>query len=173
MIRLPNFDAVFTLGRRARVPLACALMMLGGGAYADDFLQGFKGVRTITQTTASSSCIGQPRTPLCAVETFLACGARLDWELCEKVGIDGLSNDTKDDHAKYKFETASYFTQAQYDKLGREPWAAPGNVEVRLAVSFCDTKGCSPYSTISYALGKAQTGWLLLSWGGEDLEYAD
>ena len=33
-------------------------------------------VRRITQTEATSKCIGDPKTPLCAVETLLTCMTR-------------------------------------------------------------------------------------------------
>jgi hypothetical protein len=42
-------------------------------------------VRTITATSATSDCIGDPRTPVCAVETLLACFARQDMALCKRV----------------------------------------------------------------------------------------
>jgi len=43
-------------------------------------------VRRITQTSATSDCIGDPKTPLCAVETFIACFARENRALCQRVG---------------------------------------------------------------------------------------
>jgi hypothetical protein len=42
--------------------------------------------RIITATDATSMCIGDPRTPLCALETTLACRVRSDPVLCDKVG---------------------------------------------------------------------------------------
>ena len=42
----------------------------------------------ITQTDATSTCIGDPKTPLCAVETLIACGARRDLRLCRIAGVD-------------------------------------------------------------------------------------
>lgn len=36
----------------------------------------------------TSRCIGDPRTPLCAIETFAACIYRGDESLCDKVGYD-------------------------------------------------------------------------------------
>lgn len=41
--------------------------------------------RTIGRDQATSECIGRPDTPLCAVETLLACRARRDEALCELV----------------------------------------------------------------------------------------
>jgi len=36
----------------------------------------------------TSRCIGDPRTPLCAIETFAACIYRGDESLCDRVGYD-------------------------------------------------------------------------------------
>ena len=44
-------------------------------------------VRSITAEAATSDCIGDPHTPLCAVETFLACTVRRDLDLCATVGV--------------------------------------------------------------------------------------
>ncbi len=50
-------------------------------------IRGQEGqIRRITPTTADSACIGDPITPLCAVETWLACKARDDLSLCRAVG---------------------------------------------------------------------------------------
>ena len=45
-------------------------------------------IRRITPTTADSACIGDPITPLCAVETWVACFTRADLSLCRAVGQD-------------------------------------------------------------------------------------
>ncbi len=50
-------------------------------------IRGQEGqIRRITPTEADSACIGNPVTPLCAVETWLACKARDDLSLCRAVG---------------------------------------------------------------------------------------
>jgi len=38
--------------------------------------------RKLTRTTGTSECIGDPRSPICTVETFIACYARNDARLC-------------------------------------------------------------------------------------------
>ena len=43
-------------------------------------------IRSITRTEATSQCIGDPRTPLCAVETLLACFTRHDMSPLPKGG---------------------------------------------------------------------------------------
>ena len=39
-----------------------------------------------TNEGSTSDCIGDPKTPLCAVETMEACIKRGEWELCQRVG---------------------------------------------------------------------------------------
>ena len=43
-------------------------------------------IRRITPSTADSACIGNPVTPLCAVETWFACHIRDDLSFCRVVG---------------------------------------------------------------------------------------
>ena len=46
--------------------------------------------RTMTTTAdTSNECVGDPRTPLCALETWSACILWSEPSLCEKVGLDG------------------------------------------------------------------------------------
>lgn len=45
-------------------------------------------VLTYSKETSDSRCIGNPVTPLCAVETMEACRIWADRELCELVGFD-------------------------------------------------------------------------------------
>ena len=42
--------------------------------------------RTITQTEATSDCIGEPVTPMCAIDSWIACGTRLEVKLCDIAG---------------------------------------------------------------------------------------
>ena len=45
-------------------------------------------VMDFTDVGSTSKCIGKPTTPMCAVETFAACGIRSDWTFCRLVGFD-------------------------------------------------------------------------------------
>ncbi len=45
--------------------------------------------RVVTQTSASSDCIGDPRTPACALDTLAACIARRDAVLCDISTVRG------------------------------------------------------------------------------------
>ena len=49
-------------------------------------------IRFIDRAGASSECVGDPKTAVCAVETALACRIRLDAALCQRVRLDGASS---------------------------------------------------------------------------------
>ena len=67
--------------------IAVALLVLSLGMLGP--VRGQEGqIRRITPSTADSACIGSPVTPLCAVETWIACFARGDLSLCRAVGQD-------------------------------------------------------------------------------------
>lgn len=48
-------------------------------------------IRFIDRTGASSECVGDPKTAVCAVETALACRIRGDGALCRRVHLDGAA----------------------------------------------------------------------------------
>ena len=67
--------------------IAALALLIGAGASQGSGSEE-EQVRRITPTEADSACIGDPVTPVCAVETLFACFARLDAELCRAVGIE-------------------------------------------------------------------------------------
>lgn len=93
-------------------------------------------VRRITQTEATSDCIGEPKTPLCAAETFLACTTRRKLELCHAVGVSLLSFDEDTDGIEY----AEYVVLSQKvlrpeniaEDLKDSDWYRPGHVDIDL-----------------------------------------
>ena len=74
-VRAGGLAAALALG-------ACA----GAGSVVDDFdpVQ----IRFITPTSASSPCLGDPTTPMCAAETLIGCAGRVWNEGCPKVNFD-------------------------------------------------------------------------------------
>jgi len=71
---------------RQLLAAAVALLVMGGVAAAEEAEIGAPDAaghwRKLTRTGGSSDCIGDPRSPICAVETFIACNARHDAKLC-------------------------------------------------------------------------------------------
>lgn len=66
----------------SRVLLIAALLLFAGPAAADETIPPPNELQFIDRHGASSECIGDPKTPLCAVETWLACDVRNDSDLC-------------------------------------------------------------------------------------------
>jgi hypothetical protein len=81
------------------------LLPVGGGHVA---AQTYKS--EVTKTTATSRCIGQSRTPVCALETYLACFVRGFTEACKRVGLDGIRDGAED------------VTSIQYTVLSQKKW---------------------------------------------------
>ena len=66
---------------RLSIVLILALLLPSPMSWAEE-----RGVLTFNRTTSSSTCIGDPVTPLCAMETVEACVIWTDKSLCEAVG---------------------------------------------------------------------------------------
>lgn len=66
-----------------------ALFMGISGARAEEPWR----VLDMTNEGSTSDCIGDPKTPLCAVETVSACFNRGEWNLCRRVGFLGKDYD--------------------------------------------------------------------------------
>ena len=68
--------------------LGLGLSTLVGRADGQTVTQPDLRVLDFTNAGSTSSCIGNPVTPLCAVETFEACLIRSEWPLCATVGFE-------------------------------------------------------------------------------------
>ncbi|MEO5336789.1 MAG: hypothetical protein H7841_07845 [Magnetospirillum sp. WYHS-4] len=87
--------------------VAAGLIALAADAWAGGKDEG--EIRSITATTATSDCIGDPRTPVCAVETLLACLARSSPDLCTMVGEDVPRTHKEPEGMRYRIERSCYF----------------------------------------------------------------
>lgn len=67
----------------AALALACSAAIAGYGDAFDP-----SQVSVVGPTEATSTCIGDPRTPECALDTLFACVVRRDADLCRRVGIN-------------------------------------------------------------------------------------
>ncbi len=95
-------------------------------------------VRTITQTDATSDCISNPKTPLCAVETFLACGVRQDMSLCRKVGVDDFGFDDSIGAIEYVVTSQHTIREEDIpDRLRNTEWFRPGYEEIHILERLC------------------------------------
>jgi hypothetical protein len=72
------------------VVMASALLLAWAQAAQAEERFDPKQIRVITPSSATSKCIGDPKTPICAVETLIACTTRIQQRLCDKVGVRDL-----------------------------------------------------------------------------------
>jgi hypothetical protein len=137
-------------------------------------------IRRITQTEATSDCIGDPKTPLCAVETFIACWVRRERPLCDTVGIRKTFSfgDSKYVVAQVDYHLTKEFTIRAEDippHLKDVEWYQPGMVELefRLRDCFEHMRSCeeAEWTGYSYTVEKIGDSWRVVSWaawGDED-----
>jgi hypothetical protein len=93
----------------------------------------------LTPTGATSACLGQPTTPICAAETLLACLARSEARLCRAIGLappapvpDGVPQ------IEYVIERVSVIRPADVtDDLKDLEWYKPGYTLIELLRRSC------------------------------------
>ncbi len=129
-------------------------------------------IRSISQTSATSRCIGDPRTPLCAFETFIACWVRRDISLCEMVGRPNLS--LRDD--ANALPGIAYFVRKSFtireedipDHLKDANWYQPGMVNIDLEIRDCLTEELvchgSNWRGYSGSLERVGDLWRVVGW---------
>ncbi len=73
--------------------------------------------RWIKQTSATSNCIGEPVSPLCALDTYLACHVRRSFDLCRTIGWANF-RPTAEPHdiQELEYEVVSGSVERRYDE---------------------------------------------------------
>ncbi len=155
---------------RTATAFAVALLLAAGTAAANGLEVPGPELRILgwTDEASTSECIGDPRTPLCAVETYGACTDRADWPLCDLVGRP-VPESTRQLRHDRSFELSSTVYQVLGQRRleaadippertrGTRPWQAG---DVALLIQWHD---CSPTDqcvmetrndTVSEASGK-------------------
>jgi hypothetical protein len=72
--------------------------------------------------TTTSRCVGETKTPLCTIETFLACRIRANDELCGIAGSEtGYGNHSldRDEYTRYRVAKVTRWDERN---LGRRRW---------------------------------------------------
>jgi len=126
-------------------------------------------LRFVSPTGATSDCIGDPRTPLCALETFLACTARLEPALCLRVGVDDYT-------FRKKLTTLNYYIVSTHtireeditEELKDAKWRKVGYVDITVLEPEFRMPWCPGGCKTSYTLGPTDDGWRLITyavWG--------
>jgi len=126
-------------------------------------------LRFISPTDATSDCIGNPITPLCAVETFKACALRLEPELCRMVGIEKyLFNKTQNSSEYYVVSTHTITAEDITEELRNSDWIKPGFVDITILEPDFRMDWCPNGCKTSYILKPVGDFWHVASysvWG--------
>jgi hypothetical protein len=137
-----------------------------------------KETRRITAKSATSTCIGDPRTPLCAAETFLACVARQAPQLCERVAVEwrsGFAEEPREEVYRVRsikrerLQDFSKDARRDLELYGVRPGiVAPGDVMVSLwlrqSEPICEKQHWCFYDVYARRM---DGGWQIISWFGE------
>ena len=114
---------------------------------------GQEELRTMTTTgDTTSRCVGDPRTPLCALDTWSACLLWGEPSLCEKVGLSGQEFRADEMGSTFEWEytiwqiavrsiEARHLARIESGRLAtRRPeldWFRPGYIDIRWTERFC------------------------------------
>lgn len=131
-------------------------------------------IRRIGQTEATSDCIGDPKTTLCAVETFLACFGRRDRSLCRSVGVR-TEVSLPERAVDIEYEVIDSLVLRPEDipeTLKGFDWARPGLTKMMVRDRYCEParSGCasSGWLLTSLTLEKVGDKWRIITWSGVD-----
>ena len=159
---------------------ACATLPRQDRDSAETGIDGM--ARRITPTSADSSCVGQPRTPICAVETLLACFFQRNADLCA-VATPADARQSPAIHFAQSGTAVDYVVTGVHPvqeqdiapDLKTADWIKVGDVEVIVVEWTCpasnDTCLGGPSDVFSYYARPSGTTWFLTSWsawGGPD-----
>jgi hypothetical protein len=121
--------------------------------------------RFISQNDATSTCIGDPRTPLCAVETFLACSSRQNLDLCDLVGVKHFSYPDEKYTSRYRIVSAKVLTQDDMtEDLKDTDWWKPGFVSFSLVEFYTHKDNTITPTYFSGITNPTDQGWGIIGW---------
>ena len=127
----------------------------------------------LTQDDASSDskCIGNPVTPLCAVETIHACFTRRDDGLCQiAMGLDhlpglSLANKRPELSERYHVVSATEISKKKRPPInGERPEV--GDVILDVMQLYCRAQKCEPAIGLptSYLVRLVKGRWVVVTW---------
>ncbi len=121
--------------------------------------------RFISPTAATSNCIGDPVTPLCAVETRLACALRRDMRLCERVGVPEFLLPEEMGTLRYRvISQKTIRTRDVTRELRNTDWFKPGYVDVTIKDSAYNGEACQEHCITSFITKPVAQGWHVVTW---------
>ena len=128
-------------------------------------------VLTQDDATSDSKCIGNPVTPLCAVETVLACFTRRDDRLCQVgMGLDHLPGRIR---LNKRPDLSEHYRVVAVEKI-KAPWRskingerlASGDAVLKILSVLCQNKVCEkPMGTpTAYLARPVDRHWAVITW---------
>jgi hypothetical protein len=123
----------------------------------------------ITPTQATSTCIGSAGAPTCATETLLACFARADKGLCEKVGADPRSGAREPGPIEYVIDRINVIRAEDITEDLREiEWFKAGYTLVELRRRGCAAEcGDEIWEDMQVYLRPRGAAWEVVNWRAE------
>jgi hypothetical protein len=141
-------------------------------------------VMTHDDATSTSKCVGNPVTPLCAVETMIACFERKDGELC-RIGMNverkPFFANNEPQPRPYHFRKYRVLSAKRCDAKNPPPqWftrehgqCRPDDVRVVVLEQTCwrDPERCDPVDSsdrFTYVVRRAADYWFVINWWTPD-----
>lgn len=121
--------------------------------------------RRISTKSDNSDCIGDPKTPLCAVETWFACIVRDDPTLCQRVTNTASSIDTGVSFFTSKREI--YFTVLRISPIAGREDARNGAIDdyeviVRNGITYSPDYASATEEYVRFAVKRTGAAWRIL-----------
>ncbi|MBI1244476.1 MAG: hypothetical protein GC202_05675 [Alphaproteobacteria bacterium] len=140
---------------------------------------------TLDDATSDSKCVGKFDTPLCAVETVIACFTRNEWELCNaalrKPGHFKRPKSSRQPsfaRTQYRIVRSEVLTQAGIDDIPRlADLERPGDLRIDVRKRDCyleDERENCEYGVSApniFTLRRVDTGWLVVDWSIPDIRW--
>lgn len=147
----------------AVLSLSISSATLAGG------IEALGELRFISPTDATSNCIDNPITPLCAVETFIACAVRIEPSLCRSIGIENYNYPKQKSTSRYYVVSTHTITAEDItEELRDTNWMKPGFVRITILESEFRMDWCPEGCKTSYNLKPVGKLWHVASysvWG--------
>jgi hypothetical protein len=127
----------------------------------------------IAATAATSTCLGEPRSPQCAAETLLACLTRAEARLCRAVGITDVPPPAEPIQTEYVIERVSVIRPEDVtDDLRGLDWFKPGFALIEVLRRTCPAamRACldEEWEEIQVYAKPAGGRWEIVTWRGEN-----
>jgi hypothetical protein len=147
--------------------------------------RGYWRQMTLDDATSTSKCVGKFDTPVCAVETVVACFARSRWDLCNDA-LDAPERFEPSRYAplphykgmRYRLVWTQRLTQAAIDDIPRAAThERPGDLRIdvlkRSCYMYAGAESCRPATGDPniFTLRKVGDRWVVLDWSVEDIRW--